>query len=111
VARLIWTEPALSDLDEIAEYIALDNPDAAKKLVQKVFQKLERLEQHPQSGRKPPELKKTSYREVIVAPCRIFYRADKKDIYILYVMRGERQLRKYLLEERGKETKRKQDIL
>lgn len=107
MARLIWTEPALSDLDEIAEYIALDNPDAAKKLVQKVFQKLERLERHPQSGRKPPEIKKTSYREVIVAPCRIFYRIDKKNIYILYVMRGERQLRKYLLEERGKETKRK----
>ena len=107
MARLIWTEPALSDLDEIAGYIALDNPHAAKKLVQKVFQKLERLEQHPQSGRKAPELKKTSYREVIVAPCRIFYRVDKEDIYILYVMRGERQLRKYLLEERREETKRK----
>ncbi len=105
MARLIWTEPALSDLDEIAEYIALDNANAAQKLVQKIFQKLERLEQHPQSGRKPPELKKTSYREVIVDPCRIFYRADKNNIYILYVMRGESQLRKYLLEERGEKTK------
>ncbi len=103
MARLIWTEPALLDIEEIAEYIALDNPSAAKKLVRTVFQKLERLEQHPQSGRKPPEIKKTSYREMIVNPCRIFYRIDKKDIYILYVMRGERQLRKYLLEERRKE--------
>ena len=103
MARLIWTEPALLDLEEIAEYIALDNPSAAKKLIRTVFQKLERLEQHPQSGRKAPEIKKTSYREVIVDPCRIFYRIDKKDIYILYIMRGERQLRKYLLEERRKE--------
>ncbi len=47
MARLIWTEPALIDLDEIAEYIALDNPSAAKMLVQKIFQKLERLEHHP----------------------------------------------------------------
>ncbi len=107
MARLIWTEPALSDLDEIAEYIALDNLSAAKKLVQTVFQKLKRLEQHPQSGRKPPELRKTSCREVIVDPCRIFYRVDKKDIYILYVMRGESQLRKYLLKERGEKTKKK----
>jgi len=107
MARLIWTEPALSDLDEIAEYIALDNLSAAKKLVQTVFHKIERLQQHPQSGRKPPELKKTSYREVIVDPCRIFYRVDKKDIYILYVMRGESQLRKYLLDERGEKTKKK----
>lgn len=107
MARLIWTEPALSDIDEIAEYIALDNPDAAKKLVQKVFQKIERLEQYPQSGRTPPELKKTSYREVIVDPCRVFYRVENKDVYILYVMRGESQLRKYLLDEREGKRKKK----
>ncbi len=107
MARLIWTEPALSDLEEIAEYIVLDSPVAARKLVQKVFQKLERLEQYPQSGRKLPELKKTSYREVIVDPCRIFYRVDNKDIYILHVMRGESQLRKYLLDERAGKTKKK----
>jgi toxin ParE1/3/4 len=106
MARLIWTGPGLTDLDEIAEYIALDNISAAKKLVQKVFQKLERLERHPLSDRKPPELKKTSYRKVIVDPCRIFFRIDKKDIYILYVMRVESQLRKYLLDERGEMTKR-----
>jgi toxin ParE1/3/4 len=103
MARLIWTEPALLDLEEIAEYIALDKPSAAKKLVRSVFKRVERLGQHPQSGRKPPEFNKTVYREIIVGPCRIFYRIDKKKIYILYVMRGERLLRKYLLEERVKE--------
>lgn len=98
--------PALVDLEEIAEYIALDNPGSAKKFVRTVFQTIERLEQYPQSGRKPPELKKTSCREVIVDPCRIFYRVDKKDIYILYVMRGESQLRKYLLEDREEQIKK-----
>lgn len=29
MARLVWTEPALADLQAIAEYIALDNPAAA----------------------------------------------------------------------------------
>ena len=33
MAELIWTEPALSDLDIIADYIALDNPEAARDLV------------------------------------------------------------------------------
>lgn len=33
MAELIWTEPALSDLDTIADYIALDNPEAARDLV------------------------------------------------------------------------------
>ena len=55
MAEVIWTEPALQELDAIAEYIALDNPAAASHLVQEVFDKTERLEDSPQSGRIPPE--------------------------------------------------------
>ncbi len=97
---MIWTAPALLDLEEIAEYIALDDFEAARKLVQIVFSSVERLSKTPNSGRKPPELHRTSYREVIVGSCRVFYRVELKKVYILYVMRGEHDLRKYLLEER-----------
>jgi plasmid stabilization system protein ParE len=37
MAEVIWTEPALNDLNAIADYIALDNPEAARRLVQKIF--------------------------------------------------------------------------
>lgn len=105
MAQVIWTEPALSDLNEIAEYIALDNFDAAAHLVQEVFSAVDRLEQHPKSGRNPPELeKKSRYREVVVGPCRIFYRLESNKVYILYVMRGERELRVFLLEDRVREN-------
>lgn len=100
MAELIWTEPALSDLDEIAEYIALENPAAARKLVQRVFSAAERLEQHPKSGKVPQELEDSRYREIVVGPCRLFYRYNKGKILILYVMRGERELRNFLLEDR-----------
>ena len=100
MARVIWAEPALFDLNEIAEYIALDKMSAARRLVQRVFTCVERLEQFPESGRMPPELEHSKYREIIVGPCRVFYRVDQDKVYILYVMRGERQLRKYLLDER-----------
>jgi len=33
MAQIIWSEPALLDLNDIAEYIALDKPDAASHLV------------------------------------------------------------------------------
>lgn len=33
MAEIIWTEPALNDLDDIAEYIALSNVEAARQLV------------------------------------------------------------------------------
>jgi toxin ParE1/3/4 len=100
MARLIWTEPALADLDEIAEYIALDNPQAASHFVEKVFGRVERLRTHPKSGKRPAELARTHYREVIVAPCRIFYRVENDDVYIPCIMRSERLLRPYLLQKR-----------
>jgi toxin ParE1/3/4 len=100
MARLIWTESALADLDDIAEYIALDNPRAASHFVERVFERVERLQTHPKSGKRPVELARTHYREVVVAPCRVFYRVEKDDVYILYLMRSERLLRPYLLQER-----------
>ena len=104
MAQVIWTEPALQDLNEIAEYIALDKISAANKLVQKIFSTTERLEQFSKSGRKPPELDNSRYLEIIVNPCRIFYRIEKEKIYILYVMRSERKLRNYLLDDRANES-------
>ncbi len=100
MAQVIWTEPALLDLDAIAEYIALDKPSAAVYLVQKVFSSTDRLEQFPESGRKPSEFKNSRYLEIIVNPCRIFYRIEGDKVFILYVMRSERKLRKYLLNAR-----------
>ncbi len=105
MARLIWTEPALLDLDRIAEHIALDNPDAATRCVQKVFDRVERLEAHPRSGKRPPELARTPYREITVPPCRIFHRIEGDTVYILCVMRSERLLRAHLLEQRDRKER------
>lgn len=102
MAQIVWTEPALIDLDEIAEYIALDKPTAAQHLVQKVFSKVKRLSQFPDSGKKPAELSaNTRYRELVVKPCRIFYRVQGEKVYIVYVMRSERLLRRYMLSDRS----------
>ena len=103
MARLRWTKPALHDLDDVAEYIALDNPGAAARLVMKTFNRVERLKKFPNSGRRPPELPRTPYREVVVPPCRVFYRVKRETIYILHVMRAKRLLRPYLLDQRDKQ--------
>jgi len=102
VARLIWTESALDDLDDAAEYIAWDNPAAARSLVERVFRRVDQLARFPKSGKRPAELFRTPYREVVVPPCRIFYRSDGHAVFILYVMRAERMLTRFLLEERGR---------
>jgi toxin ParE1/3/4 len=100
VARLIWSQPALLDLEEIAEYIALDNPSAAARYVRKVFLAVERLKRYPHSGRRPEELPATPYREVIVPPCRVFSRAEEEVVFIVHVTRSDCLLHSFLLEQR-----------
>uniref|UniRef100_A6VW45 Plasmid stabilization system n=1 Tax=Marinomonas sp. (strain MWYL1) TaxID=400668 RepID=A6VW45_MARMS len=97
MAQIIWTEPALDNLNDIAEYIAVSNPYAAKQLVENVISKVQRLEQFPDSGRIPEEISTLNYREVVVNPCRVFYKVDNDSVYILHLLRQERDLRKYLL--------------
>jgi len=103
VAHLIWTEPALDDLDDLAGFIAMDNPIAASRLVQKVIEHVGRLERFPHSGKKPVELPGTPYREIVVPPCRIFYRFDGETVFIVHTMRDEQQLDRFLLDDRGNE--------
>ena len=97
MARIVWADPALEDLEEIAEYIALDDESAAKRLIRRVFDAIERLRDFPDSGSRPPELGRSRYREIIVGPCRIFYRHSNDRVYVLYVMRSERELRNFIL--------------
>lgn len=88
MARIIWTEPALQDLDAIADYISLDKPAAASKFVRRVFARIEQLADQPKSGSVPAELNGTQYRQLVMPPVRIFYRAQHEVVYVVYVMRG-----------------------
>ena len=105
MAEIVWSEPALSDLDAIGDYIALESPAAAAQLVQRVFGHVEQLADHPESGSRPQELKRSRYRQIVEPPCRVFYRYDGKTVFVLHVMRSERLLRKSKLSARAKRSK------
>ncbi len=92
-AKLIWTAPAVDDLDDIAAFIAEDDPRAAAELVGAAFAAVERLRRFPSAGRLVPEIPGRLYREVIVPPLRIIYRREGAQIVIVYVVRGEQRLR------------------
>jgi toxin ParE1/3/4 len=105
MAQVVWSDPALSDLEAIADYIALENPAAASELVKRVFAHVEQLADHPESGSRPSELKRSRYRQIVEPPCRVFYRHDGRSVFILHVMRSERLLRKRQLAARAKAAK------
>ena len=102
MAQIVWTEPALSDLDAIGDYIALQNPDAAATLVSRIFEHIGQLEDHPESGSKLIELKRSRYRQIVEPPCRTIYRYDGKSVFILHVMRSQQLLRPARLRRRPK---------
>ncbi|WP_395789452.1 type II toxin-antitoxin system RelE/ParE family toxin [Aquimonas sp.] len=94
MAEIIWSEPALADLEAITDYIALESPAAAAEVVQRVLAHVEQLAERPESGVRVPELGRSRYRQLVQPPCRVFYRHDRQRVFIVHVMRTERLLRK-----------------
>ena len=91
MAEVIWAEPALYSLQEVTDYISLDNPDAARVLVGKVFQAIDLLERNPELGNVPSELKNTRYRRLVISPLYLYYRVDDEKNRIVFVDRTERK--------------------
>ncbi|MDP1826302.1 MAG: type II toxin-antitoxin system RelE/ParE family toxin [Archangium sp.] len=94
MAQIVWTEPALSDLDAIADYIAVDKPSAARELVARVFALVAQLADFPKSGSRPRGLRDSRYRQIVEPPCRVFFRLEGEQVVILHVMRSEQRLRR-----------------
>jgi plasmid stabilization system protein ParE len=99
MAQIVWTNRAIADLDEIPEYIALDNLEAAIRVAKRVVSHVVRLSKHPLIGSIIPELADEHFRQIVEPPVRIFYRFDGTTVYILHVLRFERLLRLSYLEE------------
>ncbi len=97
MAEIVWTLRALASLDEIAGFIALDNPNAAKQLGKRVVERVEQLKKFPLLGPKLPEAPRMPHRHLVIPPCRVLYRADRKSVTILYVMRGEQEFHRYFV--------------
>ena len=49
--RIKWLHIALSDLEDAAQFISESNPDAARKLVDRIWQSTQILADHPDIGR------------------------------------------------------------
>jgi toxin ParE1/3/4 len=99
MAEVVWAEPAAKDLEEIAEYISLDNPPAAERLIHRVLSRTRQLEKHPKSGPVLQDFANSHYRYLIEPPCKIFYTFDGTTVYILRVLRTERLIRLSFFDE------------
>ena len=94
MVKVEYTQQAISDIDDIANYISNDSSYYASLQVEKLFNKTEILEYHPHIGRVVPELNIKSIRELIEGNYRIIYRVVNKDcIHILTIHHSRKQLK------------------
>lgn len=87
--KIEWTEPALSDLESIREYIRKDSEYYATRFVERIIEAVQRLEKFPTMGRHVPEAEEEeNIREPLFHNYRIMYRVETERILILTVVHG-----------------------
>lgn len=92
MASIIWTENALQDIDNIANFIGKDSEFYAKQFVAKLIAATEKLERYPEIGRPLNELPQSVYKEIQFKKYRIIYRFDEVHVYIINVYHSARLL-------------------
>lgn len=90
--RIIWSPLSVDRASEIADYIAQDKPSAAKKWIDTIFSKVEKLKSSPEIDRIVPEINDSQFRELIYGNYRIIYRIETKQISILTIRHGRQIL-------------------
>jgi toxin ParE1/3/4 len=85
-----WTTPATEELLAAYEYVAGDNPAAAQRITNHIWETVEVLARHPLAGRKG---RVAGTRELIIpgTPFLVAYRVEKNEVWILAVMHAARK--------------------
>lgn len=91
--QVILSPKAVHDLESIVRYIALNNPEAARKLGQLLIEKTKELSKFHFQGKKVPEFDDSNFRQLVLKPYRIIYRVeeDKKQVSIARFWHSSRE--------------------
>ncbi len=91
--KIIIARSALSDLQEIKTYYLEQSvPEIGRQSVNAILKNVERLRDHPDSGRKVPEFDQDRIREIIHPPFRVVYLRNAASVNLVRVWRSERLL-------------------
>jgi toxin ParE1/3/4 len=94
---------ALIDLDDIREYVAEHNPDAADRLITEIFDAIRALVAFPNQGYRRPNLTSRPLRFKLVREYVIAYAPEKEPLWVIAVFHGRRNPRVIAAMLRGRE--------
>jgi plasmid stabilization system protein ParE len=90
---LRWSRAALSWLREIHDYIANDNPDAARRTMEGILRRIEDLTDFPEIGQSYTTRSGRQVRLLLYGHYRIAYSVtEQKDIRLLGIFHGALEL-------------------
>lgn len=92
MAQVRWSLTAGTDLQDIEDFIARDSVLHAVAFVDSIVESAESLLTHPRIGRVVPEFNRDDLREVIFRGYRIVYLVQGKEVVVLRVVHGARDL-------------------
>jgi addiction module RelE/StbE family toxin len=96
MAGIIWSKEARQDLDTIFLWLENESRSYATKWINEVFKKLDLIEKFPNMGRKLPEIRVTSIREIPVGKYRIIYNVAKENtIEVLAIRHSAKPLSEF----------------
>jgi len=81
-------------LENIYEFISDKDTVAAKKLINRIFERVESISKYPERGRKVPEINRNEIREIFESEYRIIYKIEPKKIIILTIRNFKQLLTK-----------------
>jgi toxin ParE1/3/4 len=93
MAKVIWTAPALAQLELIVGFIALDKPEGARAVAGWIFAATDHIGRFVRMGKAIPGFPHKNYRQVWINPCWLYYRLEQDAVYILHVRRAEKPFR------------------
>ncbi|MHB1025488.1 MAG: type II toxin-antitoxin system RelE/ParE family toxin [Desulfobacteria bacterium] len=92
--KVAWSYVALGNLIETNKYIASENPEAARKVINDIFEAGNKIKAFPEKGRIVPELRRKNIREVFCYEYRIIYSIESKRIFVLTILHMKQRLNK-----------------
>ena len=86
--KIIWSEKALKDIEEIVSYISKDSELYAVNFASKIISSIDALKLFPEMGRVVPEYHDPKIREIIYRNYRIVYQVTERAVEIVTVFHG-----------------------
>ncbi len=91
VYTVTWSHEALSDIEEIGEFLERSSPRYASAVVSSLLDIARKLRHFPFSSRVVPEVGEQTIREKFAHGYRIIYRIADQQVIIVAVIHGKRQ--------------------